>query len=181
MEHEYTAYMQSPAGRVQIKADDKNITAIRFIKDTENVLFPDDNDDNDSSLPNLPEHLKQCIVELNEYFAGSRRDFSVPLRQNGTEFQLKVWQLLRKIPYGKTASYLDIARMMGNERLTRAVGRANGKNKIWIMIPCHRIIGTNGSLTGYAGGAECKRFLLELEKGQEKELEKGNEKKPSEE
>jgi methylated-DNA-[protein]-cysteine S-methyltransferase len=165
MEHEYTAYMQSPAGRVQIKADDRNITAVRLMKETENSLLLDD-----SSSPDMPEHLKQCIVELDEYFAGLRRDFSIPLRQNGTEFQLKVWQLLCKIPYGTTVSYLDIARILGNEKLTRAVGRANGKNKLWIIVPCHRVIGANGSLTGYAGGIECKRFLLEHEKEHEENV-----------
>lgn len=150
--------MQSPAGRILIKADANNITAVRLLKDNENPSLLE------SPSPNPPEHLKRCIAELDEYFAGSRRDFSVPLRQTGTDFQQKVWQLLAKIPYGTTVSYLEVAKSMGNEKLTRAVGRANGKNKLWIVVPCHRVIGANGSLTGYAGGIECKRLLIEHEK-----------------
>jgi len=106
-----------------------------------------------------------AIEELNEYFAGDRERFTLPLAQNGTEFQLRVWALLREIPYGETRSYGDIARSMGDPALAREVGWANARNPIAIVVPCHRVIGSDGSLTGYAGGLERKRFLLDLEAG----------------
>lgn len=103
--------------------------------------------------------------ELKEYFRGERREFTVPLRPHGTPFQQAVWATLRDIPYGETASYKQIAERVGNAKATRAVGMANNRNPIVIMIPCHRVIGANGSLTGYGGGLDIKRSLLELEKG----------------
>ena len=107
--------------------------------------------------------LKECIEQLNEYFAGKRKVFDLPLNPQGTDFQKRVWAELQKIPYGKTVSYLDIARNIGDVNSTRAVGNANGKNKLNILIPCHRVIGINGKLTGYGGGLWRKQWLLELE------------------
>jgi methylated-DNA-[protein]-cysteine S-methyltransferase len=100
---------------------------------------------------------------LEEYFAGARTDFSIPVNQSGTDFQKKVWQQLLKIPYGTTVSYIEIAIRLGNSKLTRAVGGANHRNKLWIVVPCHRVIGADGSLTGYGGGLECKQWLLRHE------------------
>ncbi len=105
----------------------------------------------------------QLQAQLDEYFAGQRREFSLPFRPVGTEFQQRVWQELQCIPYGTTITYSELAARIGNPRAVRAVGRANGANPVWIIIPCHRVIGADGSLTGYAGGIEVKRRLLELE------------------
>ena len=107
---------------------------------------------------------RDATTQLREYFAGQRRDFDIPLDVDGTEFQMKVWSALRKIPFGLTASYGDIARKIGNPKAMRAVGLANGRNPVSIVVPCHRVIGADGSLTGYGGGLERKRFLLALEK-----------------
>ena len=101
--------------------------------------------------------------QLHEYFAGKRRDFDIPLDVEGTAFQMKVWAELRKIPFGRTASYADIARAIGKPKAMRAVGMANGRNPVSIVVPCHRVIGADGSLTGYGGGLERKRTLLDLE------------------
>jgi methylated-DNA-[protein]-cysteine S-methyltransferase len=103
--------------------------------------------------------------QLDEYFAGRRREFSLPLAPKGTEFQQTVWQALTKIPYGETISYADLARRIGKPAAVRAVGAANGQNPIPIVIPCHRVIGSNGKLVGFGGGLETKAFLLRLERG----------------
>jgi methylated-DNA-[protein]-cysteine S-methyltransferase len=101
--------------------------------------------------------------QLKQYFAGDRHDFSIPLKPTGTEFQQAVWAELRRIPFGEHISYGELARRLGNPSASRAVGLANGRNPLSIIVPCHRVIGQNGSLTGYAGGIERKRFLLEME------------------
>ena len=111
------------------------------------------------------ELLADARRQLTEYFAGARTTFDLPLRPAGTPFQLRVWEALLRIPYGETASYGEIARELGHPTASRAVGAANGRNPIAIVVPCHRVIGSNGSLTGYAGGLECKRALLDLEVG----------------
>jgi methylated-DNA-[protein]-cysteine S-methyltransferase len=108
--------------------------------------------------------LGDVITQLDEYFSGQRKIFNIPLSANGTEFQIKVWQALTTIPYGQTWSYQDLANAINNPKAVRAVGLANGKNPISIIVPCHRVIGKNGKLTGYAGGVERKAQLLELEK-----------------
>ena len=107
--------------------------------------------------------LREARRQLEEYFAGERREFSLALKADGTEFQQRVWRALRGIPFGVTASYGDIAKRIGNPKAVRAVGLANGRNPISIIVPCHRVIGADGSLTGYGGGVERKRFLLALE------------------
>lgn len=107
--------------------------------------------------------IKQAFNELNEYFNGERKFFDLPLAPLGTRFQQKVWKELQKIPYGQTVTYKYIAKQTGNEKACRAVGMANNKNPIAIIIPCHRVIGSNSSLTGYAGGIKIKQKLLELE------------------
>lgn len=103
--------------------------------------------------------------ELAEYFAGQRRDFSLPLAPRGTAFQLRVWEALRAIPYGSTVSYGELARRIGEPRASRAVGLANGRNPIAVVVPCHRVVGADGSLTGFGGGLAAKRTLLDLETG----------------
>ena len=121
----------------------------------------------DFDVPSQPEEVTPLLLEacrqLREYFAGERKAFALPLAPAGTEFQKKVWAALRDIPWGETRSYGDIARAIGKPTACRAVGMANGRNPLPIFIPCHRVIGTNGSITGYSGGLEKKRFLLRLE------------------
>jgi methylated-DNA-[protein]-cysteine S-methyltransferase len=102
-------------------------------------------------------------MQLNEYFEGSRKHFDLKLNPEGTDFQKKVWKQLEQIPYGKTLSYLELSEQLGNVKAIRAVANANGKNPLWIVVPCHRVIGSNGSLTGYAGGLHRKQWLLEHE------------------
>lgn len=107
--------------------------------------------------------IKKAYEQLSEYFAGTRKEFELPLAPKGTEFQKKVWTELQKIPYGETRSYGEIAASIGNPKACRAIGGANHNNPIMIMIPCHRVIGANGSMTGYGGGIRVKEYLLELE------------------
>lgn len=107
--------------------------------------------------------LKKAVKQLDEYFAGKRKKFDLPLSMKGTEFQQKVWEALRAIPYGETRSYGDIAKAIGKPKAARAVGMANNRNPVSIIVPCHRVIGANGSLVGYGGGLKAKEFLLKLE------------------
>ena len=141
----------SPVGLLEISGNDYGI---------ESILYDSGNNHPVTIVQGL---LKECIEQLNEYFAGKRKVFDLPLNPQGTDFQKRVWAELQKIPYGKTVSYLDIARNIGDVNSTRAVGNANGKNKLNILIPCHRVIGINGKLTGYGGGLWRKKWLLELE------------------
>jgi len=120
-------------------------------------------DDKIKPSANIPESLLDCTMQLREYFEGSRTEFTLNLNPKGTDFQKKVWEELLTIPFGTTTSYLKQTMALGNEKAIRAVAAANGKNPIWIIIPCHRVIGTNGSLTGYAGGLWRKKWLLEHE------------------
>lgn len=108
--------------------------------------------------------LREAIRELSEYFLKQRKEFDLPLSPQGTEFQKRVWQALRTIPYGETRSYGEIAKQIGNPKASRAVGGANNKNHIMIVIPCHRVIGANGALVGFGGGLDVKEYLLQLEK-----------------
>ncbi|MFN8353324.1 MAG: methylated-DNA--[protein]-cysteine S-methyltransferase [Spirosomataceae bacterium] len=145
------AYYQSPLGWAYIEANEQGILSVS-VKD----ISPSEPAD---------EHplLAQCLRELEEYFAGQRTDFEVALAPKGTDFQQLVWQELLKIPFGKTLSYLQLARLLGDEKTIRAAAAANGKNPLWIIVPCHRVIGSDGSLTGYAGGLWRKKWLLEHE------------------
>jgi methylated-DNA-[protein]-cysteine S-methyltransferase len=147
-----SARILSPVGIIEISGSDDGIRSIIF-RDKESEPTP------------VPANLQECADQLNEYFAGKRQSFHLKLDPRGTEFQLKVWEQLQHIPFGKTISYLELARMTGRESNTRAVGNANGKNKINIVIPCHRVIGSNGKLTGYGGGLWRKEILLKLEIG----------------
>jgi methylated-DNA-[protein]-cysteine S-methyltransferase len=145
-----TAYIKTPLGTARITGDDNGISEISILSEGE-------------ISKKIPVVLKEVIKQLNDYFAGKRIDFDFKLNPKGTEFQQKVWQELLKIPFGKTVSYMDITKKLGDVKAIRAVASANGKNPLWIVVPCHRVIGTDGSLTGYAGGLWRKKWLLEHE------------------
>jgi methylated-DNA-[protein]-cysteine S-methyltransferase len=146
----------SPIGQLNITAEDGCIIELTFIEDNE---FQSASDFDHF----LPEVIHQCVDELIEYFAGTRRDFTVPINQDGTEFQQKVWRELYELPFGKTLSYAELAKKLGDPKVIRAAAAANGKNKIAIIVPCHRIIGTDKSLVGYAWGKARKKWLLQHE------------------
>lgn len=147
----YTAYYSSPIGVIEVKGSLQGITSLYFVE--EGIISS-----------NIPECLKECINQLDEYFKGIRKDFTVKLQIDGTEFRKSVWNKLLDIPYGETCSYMDIAIAIGNKKAVRAVGGANHNNKISIIIPCHRVIGSTGNLTGYGGGLWRKEWLLNHEK-----------------
>ncbi|WP_298155520.1 methylated-DNA--[protein]-cysteine S-methyltransferase [Flavobacterium sp.] len=146
-----TAYIDTPIGTAAVSGDDNGIAVIS-IRNSETEISE-----------NIPETLREAVDQLRDYFAGKRTDFTFKLNPSGTEFQQKVWQELLKIPYGKTVSYMDITKKLGDVKAIRAVASANGKNPLWIVVPCHRVIGTDGSLIGYAGGLWRKKWLLEHE------------------
>ena len=146
----------SPIGPLTLMEENDALVAVRWNFDLPRDAAP-------LALPSTP-LLRQAAAELAAYFAGDLREFTVPLAPKGTPFQQKVWTALREIPYGETRSYKEIAAMVGNEKACRAVGMANNRNPLPIFIPCHRVVGTNGKLVGYAGGLDVKTFLLELEK-----------------
>ena len=145
-----TVFINSPLGTTKIVGDENGISQISILE--EGVIST-----------TIPNELKVAVTQINEYFSGTRTDFDFRLNPNGTDFQKKVWQELLNIPYGKTISYLDLAKKLGDPKVIRAAASANGKNPLWIVIPCHRVIGTDGSLTGYAGGLWRKKWLLEHE------------------
>ena len=142
--------IKTPIGNIEITEDNGKIISI---KKTEKNIISTDN-----------KILLQAEKELEEYFDGKRKKFTLPLDLRGTDFQLRVWNVLRKIPYGETRSYKEVALAAGNEKASRAVGMANNKNPILIVVPCHRVIGSNGAMTGFACGGDVKKKLLELEK-----------------
>ena len=157
-----TAYtlMNSPVGTLTLVAGEHGLRAILWENDRANRV-PLGGMDRDDAHPLLVEADSQ----LRRYFAGELREFSLPLEFVGTEFQKSVWRELTAIPFGETRSYRDIATRIGNPKAVRAVGAANGKNPISIVAPCHRVIGSNGTLTGFAGGMKAKSYLLNLERG----------------
>ncbi len=157
-------FIDSPVGRLGITATDKAVTRIFFAHREHCALPENEAFERCGSPAELTPVLRQAIAELEAYFAGSRREFTLPLAPVGTPFQHKVWQALQTIPYGETRSYGQIAAQAGNPRACRAVGMANNRNPLVIVVPCHRVVGSDGSLTGYAGGLEVKKFLLQLEK-----------------
>ena|ERR1700722_688484 len=151
----YYKMMSSPMGELRLIASDVGLAALVW-KVHRHEALPGE------TLEHHPQHsiLLESELQLNEYFAGKRTEFTLPLDLRGTPFQQRVWTELQRIPYGETCSYLDVARKLGDEKATRAVGAANGRNPVSIIVPCHRVIGANGSLTGYGGGMERKRWLL---------------------
>ncbi len=147
----YTTYYQSPVGVMEIKGTDTSIASVLFVEQMGEVVAP------------IPALLKTCVEQFDQYFAGTLQAFTVPVQQTGTSFQQRVWRALTEISFGQTFSYMNIALNMGDAKSIRAVGNANGKNKLAIIVPCHRVIGSNGKLIGYAGGLWRKQWLLEHE------------------
>lgn len=146
-----TAYLTTAKGTLEIKGTDRGIASVHFMN---SEIFV-------SEI--IPKELKPSVDQLTEYFEGKRTHFDLKLNPEGTEFQKKVWKKLQEIPFGKTISYQQIANQLGDPKVIRAAASANGKNPIAIIIPCHRVIGSDGSLTGYAGGLHRKKWLLEHE------------------
>ena len=153
----HTTHIDSPIGRLFLAADDAGLRAIEFPANRHPVK--QDGDWREGQHPLLDQTSRQ----LGEYFAGTRQSFDLPLAPRGTDFQLSVWQALRTIPFGDTWSYAQLAAKIGKTSAMRAVGAANGRNPIPIIVPCHRVIGADGSLTGFGGGLPTKEFLLRLE------------------
>lgn len=145
------AFISTPIGVAKLEGDENGLQAITVL-------------DTDEELTKvIPEVLEDGVYQLKEYFEGQREDFTLDLNPQGTDFQKRVWEALLNIPFGKSTSYLELSKTMGDVKAIRAVAGANGKNPLWIVIPCHRVIGSDGSLTGYAGGLHRKKWLLEHE------------------
>ncbi len=145
------AYLNTPIGTLLIKGDEEGLQSVTF------------EDNHEDITEEIPETLLSTVTQLKEYFNKTRRDFDLKLNPKGTIFQQKVWKHLQVIPFGKTKSYQKMANELGDPKVIRAAASANGKNPISIIIPCHRVIGSDGSLTGYAGGIHRKKWLLEHE------------------
>lgn len=152
LESSHIAYCKTPIGIAKFVGDESGLQSVNII-DTVGEKIPQ----------NIPECLKEPISQLTDYFYHGLKSFKLELNLKGTDFQLKVWQLLQQIPYGKTISYIELANRFGDAKAIRAMAHANAKNPLWIIVPCHRVIGKNGDLTGYAGGIWRKKYLLELE------------------
>ncbi len=144
------AYIETPIGFAELKGDENGLSSVSVLNDKKPIGI-------------IPEVLEEAVHEFQEYFEGKRKHFSIRLNPDGTEFQKKVWNALTEIPYGKTVSYMELTKKLGDIKAIRAVAAANGKNPLWIVVPCHRVIGSNGDLTGYAGGLHRKKWLLEHE------------------
>lgn len=145
-----TVFINTPLGTAKIKGDENGVSVISILQEGE-------------ISKTIPLELKEVVKQLNEYFEGTRTTFSFQINPKGTEFQKKVWKALLTIPYGKTMSYQELSIKLGDVKAIRAVASANGKNPLWIVVPCHRVIGSDGSLTGYAGGLWRKQWLLNHE------------------
>lgn len=145
-----TVFIDSPLGITKIVGDENGISEISV--SGEGTITAE-----------IPVQLQECVSQLREYFEGERNHFDFILNPQGTDFQQRVWQELLNIPFGKTLSYLDLSKKLGDVKAIRAVASANGRNPLWIVVPCHRVIGTDGSLTGYAGGLWRKKWLLQHE------------------
>ena len=143
-------FIKTPLGIAKVEGDENGVSSISVL-------------DEGSISPEIPFELENAVEQLNEYFEGNRTSFDFKLNPKGTEFQQRVWRGLLQIPYGKTRTYLEQSKILGDVKAIRAVASANGKNPLWIVVPCHRVIGSDGSLTGYAGGLWRKKWLLEHE------------------
>jgi methylated-DNA-[protein]-cysteine S-methyltransferase len=152
-------FYNSPVGTIKIKISGHYISGLTFIDTKEEEI---QNETKELSAEGK-KILQKCIIQLDEYFAGERKIFDLPIQQKGTDFQQKVWKGLVQIPFGKTISYLQFAQQLGNVKAIRAAASANGRNELCIVVPCHRVIGSDGSLTGYAGGLLRKKWLLDHE------------------
>lgn len=151
-----TVFINTPLGTAKIKGDELGVSVISILQEGE-------------ISKTIPVELKDAVKQLQEYFEGKRTTFNFPMNPKGTDFQQKVWKALLEIPYGKTTSYMDLSKKLGDVKAIRAVASANGKNPLWIVVPCHRVIGSDGSLTGYAGGLWRKKWLLEHENPQKQQ------------
>jgi len=151
MENIFKTTVETPIGYLELTTTQDYLLSVEFSETFK------------QSFGYQPDILKESVSQIDEYFKGLRKEFKLNLQPTGTDFQIKVWEQVKKVPFGKTVSYLEIANQTGSKNNTRAVGLANGKNPIPIIIPCHRVIGVNGKLTGYAGGLEKKRWLLQHE------------------
>jgi len=152
-------WTESPVGRLLLVADEGGLRELLFERGRTSPSI-------DASWKNNDHLLREAIRQLRAFFAGERQHFDLELNPHGTGFQQRVWRALQEIPFGETISYRELARRLGNPAASRAVGLANGSNPIAIIIPCHRVIGSNGTLTGYGGGLENKRWLLDFERSQ---------------
>jgi len=152
MSEEFHEYYKSPSGNIEIVSSDTSIRKCNFVED--NLKTPS---------KNIPPIMKNALEQLKDYFEGKLREFNLQLELNGTEFQLKVWNELQKIPIGKTITYKELAERIGNKKAIRAVANANAKNPISIIVPCHRVIGSDGKLRGYGGGIKKKKWLIDFE------------------
>lgn len=150
-------FINTPLGICKIAGDFDGISEISIL------------DDDVELSEKVPDTLKECVKQLNEYFTGNRKEFNLKFNLKGTKFQQKVWKSLLNIPFGSTTTYLKQARLLGDEKAIRAVASANGKNPIWVILSCHRVVGSDGALTGYAGGLWRKKWLLEHEQGCEQQ------------
>jgi methylated-DNA-[protein]-cysteine S-methyltransferase len=150
--------IKTPVGSLYLYTDDKNVREIAFERDPQHKRYA-----GHEVVEKKNAVMQKLISQLEEYFAGKRRDFDLPLHIEGTPFQKKAWKYLASIPYGKIASYSDQAKKMGHTKAVRAVGSANGRNHIPIILPCHRVMRASGELGGYAGGLDMKRLLLKIE------------------
>lgn len=146
-----TCIINSPLGLTKIIGDKDGVTQVTIINSQEKITDI------------IPSELKDCAIQLQEYFDGSRKHFDLKLNPQGTDFQKTIWKFLEEIPFGKTLSYLQLSKQLGDVKAIRAVANANGKNPLWIIVPCHRVIGSDGSLTGYAGGLYRKQWLINHE------------------
>ncbi|MCL7764807.1 methylated-DNA--[protein]-cysteine S-methyltransferase [Polaribacter sp. Z014] len=156
-----TTYYKTPLGTAKIVGDENGIQSVSVLDDdplSEFILSEDERLEVTNS--EIPEYLQECVAQLEQYFSGERSNFDLKLNPQGTDFQKKVWDELLNIPFNKTRTYLEQSKALGDVKAIRAVASANGKNPIWIIIPCHRVIGSDGSLTGYAGGIWRKKWLL---------------------
>ncbi len=146
-----TAYIDTPLGIAKLEGDIQGMASITLLNNKEVITTI------------IPETLEDAVYQIKEYFEGKREIFNLELNPQGTDFQKRVWSALKDIPYGKTISYLELSKTLGDVKAIRAVAAANGKNPLWIIVPCHRVIGSDGSLTGYAGGLHRKKWLLDHE------------------
>jgi methylated-DNA-[protein]-cysteine S-methyltransferase len=144
-------FLETPLGTARISGDEEGISAIQIL------------DEKIPTSKEIPEVLQSAAQQVDDYFKGNLQEFNLSLNPAGTSFQQKVWKTLSEIPFGKTCSYLQLSRKLGDEKAIRAVASANAKNPLWVVIPCHRVIGSDGSLTGYAGGLQRKQWLLNHE------------------
>ena len=146
-----TCILDTPLGFAKIVGDSEGVSEVSILNSEA------------QESQNIPESLNNCVQQLQEYFRSERQEFDLKLNPKGSDFQKTVWEALLNIPFGRTRSYMELSKELGDPKAIRAVANANGKNPIWIIIPCHRIIGSDGSLTGYAGGLQRKQWLLEHE------------------